>query len=84
MFERFIDLAYPREGNVSQVIFSTHSPYLVDLFSEMTDSVQIVEQAEGRTRITPLQDIRTEKLHQEGAVDGPIGQHWARGLYEGL
>jgi predicted ATPase len=85
VFERFIELAYPRDGATgTQVILSTHSPYLVDLFTEMADAVQMVEHADGRTRVTPLDEIQSEKLRRPGSGGEPIGQYWARGLYEGL
>jgi predicted ATPase len=85
LFERFLELAQPREGLYApQIVLSTHSPYLVDLFSEMTDSVQIIEQVEGRTRISSLDEIQTEKLRRGSHGGEPIGQYWARGLYEGL
>lgn len=85
LFECFVDLAYPREGQGgSQIILSTHSPYLVDMFSDMTDAVQIVEQIDGRTKINSLDEIQSSKLHREPHSGEPIGRNWARGLYEGL
>ncbi len=85
LFDRFIDLAYPRgDEPPTQVIFSTHSPWLVDLFGDMQDSVLLVEQSDGRSRVTPLTTIRREKLHQAPSPDDSIGYSWATGVYEGL
>ena len=85
LFERFVELAYPKEGpDGPQVVLSTHSPYLVDMFSDMTDAVQVVEQLDGRTKISSLDEIQTEKLHRDPHSGEPIGRNWARGLYEGL
>ena len=85
LFERFVELAYPKEGpGATQIVLSTHSPYLVDMFSDMTDAVQIAEQIDGRTKISSLEEIQTEKLHRSSHSGEPIGRNWARGLYEGL
>jgi predicted ATPase len=85
LFERFVELAYPKEGQgATQIVLSTHSPYLVDMFSDMTDAVQIVEQIDGRTKIISLEEIETAKLHRGSHSGKPIGRNWARGLYEGL
>lgn len=85
LFDRFVSLAYPREGSeATQVIFSTHSPWLIDLFDEMQDSVLLVEQDHGRSRVKPLIDLQRDKLHQQASTDEPIGHLWATGVYEGL
>jgi predicted ATPase len=85
LFDRFVSLAYPREGSeATQVIFSTHSPWLIDLFDEMQDSVLLVEQDHGRSRVKPLIDLQRDKLHQQASSDEPIGHLWATGVYEGL
>ena len=85
LFERFVSLAYPRDGNEpTQVIFSTHSPWLIDLFGEMQDSVLLVEQDNGRSKVKSLTEIQRDKLHQQPSSDEPIGHLWATGVYEGL
>ena len=50
----------------------------------MTDAVQIVEQLDGRTRVTSLDEIQRKKLHDQAEHHEAVGQHWASGLYEGL
>jgi len=85
LFDRFVSLAYPDDGREPiQVIFSTHSPWLVDLFGEMQDSVLLIEQDDGRSRVTPLTTVQEAKLHQQASSDEPIGHLWATGVYEGL
>ncbi len=86
LFDRFLGLAYPDEGaEATQVVFSTHSPWLIDLFGEeLQDSVLLVEQVEGQSRVRPLVEIQREDLHQEMTPGEPIGHLWATGVYEGL
>ena len=86
LFEQFVALAYPTDGTkATQVIFSTHSPGLVDLFgADLQDSVLLVEHDKGRSRVKPLVEIQRERLHQEPDPSDPIGHLWATGVYEGL
>lgn len=86
LFDRFVSLAYPDEGvEPTQVIFSTHSPWLIDLFDDMQESILLVEQDQGRSYVKSLIDIQRDKLHQDGpSSDDPVGYLWAAGVYEGL
>ncbi len=85
LFDRFLELAYPPAGQQAvQVVLSTHSPYLVDFFSEMPDHVQVVTQTDGQTTISPLNKIVTEQFHEPVVSGEPVGRLWATGLYEGL
>ncbi|MBI4609674.1 MAG: AAA family ATPase [Candidatus Rokubacteria bacterium] len=85
LFDRFMELAYPPEGQPrTQMILSTHSPYLVDFFKDMLDAVKVVEQKEGRSRIMSLTEIQKEKLRYEPETGESIGHLWASGLYEGF
>jgi predicted ATPase len=86
LFDRFLGLAYPDEGaEATQVLFSTHSPWLIDLFGEeLQDSVLLVEQVEGQSKVRPLVEIQRESLHEEMTPGEPIGHLWATGVYEGL
>jgi len=84
LFDRLMSLAYPSEGQPpTQVIVSSHSPYLVDFFRDMQECVQIVESREGRTRARPLTDIQAA-LHFEPGTEEAVGHQWATGLFEGL
>jgi predicted ATPase len=83
LFDKLVELAYPREGRRPvQVLLTTHSPYLVDLFREMPDAVQVVERPDRGSRVTPLLAI-LQRMHLETPGEH-IGQEWATGLYEGL
>jgi predicted ATPase len=84
LFDRFVELAYPNDGQAEavQVILTSHSPHLVDLFKDMQASVSVVEQDNGRTKITSLLDVK--KKLREGDRGDPIGHEWATGLFEGL
>jgi hypothetical protein len=55
----------------------------VDLFKDMLSSVQVVEQRDGRTKITPLPKIMDQLRISPEKEDG-IGYQWATGLFEGL
>jgi hypothetical protein len=89
LFDRMISIAYPEPGQPrTQVLLTTHSPDLVDLFSDMPEAVQVVDQVTGPTghrqsRVTPLPDILA-KLHKQGGKVESIGHAWATGLYEQL
>ena len=86
LFDQFIGMAYPdSDAKATQVIFSTHSPWLIDLFGdELQESVLLVEQSKGRSRVKSLVEVQRERLHQEPERDEPIGHLWATGVYEGL
>lgn len=85
LFDHLMGVAYPPEGqSPTQVVLSTHSPYLVDFFSNMQECVQVFEQSEGRTLISPLTTLQKDKLHLSPETDEPIGHLWATGLYESL
>jgi hypothetical protein len=84
LFEKLVDLAYPPAvETATQIVLSTHSPSYVDLFKDMLTSVQVVEQRDGRTKITPLPDILCQLRISPEQEDG-IGYQWATGLFEGL
>jgi predicted ATPase len=84
LFEKFVALAYPPAGQApTQVVLTTHSPSFVDLFRDVLPSVQVVEQQEGRTKITPLPEI-LQRLHISDEKQEGVGYQWATGLFEGL
>ncbi len=89
LFDHMLGLAYPGEGKPRrQIILTTHSPDLLNLFSDMPEAVKVVEQATGPTgnrlsRVTPLPEILA-RLHAGGSEVESIGHAWATGLYEQL
>lgn len=87
LFDRLVDMAYPIQPDraPTQVVFSTHSPWLIDFFGgDLQESVLIVEQAEGRSRIRPLVAVQREALLRDPEPGDAIGHLWATGVYEGL
>lgn len=89
LFDRLVGLAYPEDGKRrTQVLLTTHSPDLVNLFSDMPEAVSVVDQVAGpsgarMSRISPLPDILA-KIHARGEKVESIGHAWATGLYEHL
>lgn len=84
LFEHLIGIAYPKGGERrTQVVLTTHSPDLVNLFSDMTDSIFVIEAKNGRSRVRPLLDI-IKQLGHNADTGQSIGHAWATGLYEGL
>lgn len=83
LFDRLVALSFPPPGHPPvQILLTTHSPYVVDFFRDMQDAVQVVEQRDGRARVSSLSEIQA-KLHNDGKAQG-IGHAWATGLFEGL
>ncbi len=84
LFEQLLELAYPPAGQRGvQVLLTTHSPDLVDLFSDMTDGVLVVELIDGRSRVRRLSEV-FRLLHQPEGEKISAGHAWATGLYEGV
>jgi hypothetical protein len=75
LFDRFVELAYPNDGQAEavQVILTSHSPHLVDLFKDMQASVSVVEQDNGRTKITSLLDVKNGPPACSRASDMKVG-----------
>lgn len=89
LFDLMLGLAYPEEGKPRrQLLLTTHSPDLLDLFKEMPEAVQVVDQADGQngnrvSRVSPLPQILA-KLNAPAGPQESIGHAWATGLYEQL
>ena len=88
LMDMFIDLAHPTDQREPvQVLVSTHSPYLLDLFSgELESCIRIVEMQDGRTEVTEWltrKNALTPAQIEEGE-EMPVGQLWAQGLYGGV
>jgi predicted ATPase len=75
-----------------QVIMTTHSPLVVDRFSDMPESVFILEKPENETIVKNLQrDIiepMNKKFREAGEEPIPyteaLGEHWAMGFLGGV
>lgn len=75
-----------------QVIMTTHSPLVVDRFSDIPESVFILEKPENETIVKNLQrdviEPMNEKFREAGEEPIPyteaLGEHWAMGFLGGV
>jgi predicted ATPase len=78
-------LAYPEQFGASrhsvQVIATTHSPYLLDLFREHPDEVVVCEKLENNVRFTRLSDMPNVSDILDGAS---LGEVWYSGALGGV
>lgn len=72
------DIAYGE--NPSQVIFTTHSPYLLDSFKENPEAVIIVDRNDSGTSFTPL----TKYAYLLEGDELSLGEIWYSGLIGGV
>ncbi len=79
------DLAHGRIGaHPVQVLVSTHSPYLLDLFHDLPEVVRVVTREEGRTAVVPLLEaVGKYGITREQLREAPLGDQWYAGLFEG-
>jgi len=79
------DASDPPDGREpTQVLISTHSPYVVDELVDMPECVRVVERVDGRSRVTPLLEVLNKLgISREELRDDPIGSRWCAGLLEG-
>ncbi len=80
--DRLLGLAYPPLGvRPVQVFLTTHSPSLVDLFYELPRSLLVVEQRQGRTKVTSMsRDSGTTANHRSQRHHRPrVGNRFVRG-----
>jgi len=87
LFQRIIELCFDiTEQTGTQIIATTHNPYLLDQFKDREESVIIVEKENGGTKFTPLLD-RLALLESEDDLmeeDNPLGELWYSGLLGGI
>ncbi len=68
----------------TQILATTHDPYLIDEFKDTPEAVVIVEKKEGESRLSNL-DERLKNLRAAGAdLDMPLGQVWFSGMAGGV
>jgi len=67
-------------GAISQIIATTHNPYLVDEFLETPESVVIVEKTEGRSTLVNMDERLARFLENGESLDLPLGQVLFSGL----
>ena len=68
----------------TQIVTTTHDPYLIDEFRETPEAVVIVEKKDGASTLSNL-DERIERLREMGAdLEMPLGQVWFSGMVGGV
>jgi len=73
LFETVVDLC---RKSPTQVVMTTHSPYLLNKASE-PEEVLLVEKENGRTKVKPVEDLdKARRLLEEGI---PLGEIWYMG-----
>lgn len=80
-------LAYPESYDEKrepvQVIATTHSPYLLDLYKDRREEIVISEKDENGVHFERLTDLpNIEKILQE--QDAPLGDIWFSGVFGGV
>ncbi|MBL7997259.1 MAG: AAA family ATPase [Candidatus Kapabacteria bacterium] len=88
-----LDLIYSlAEEKDLQVIITTHSPQVVDYFSDIPECVHIVDKVDGETNVKNLQhdiiDDRNKKYKEAGVEPVPyteeLGENWMMGFLGGV
>jgi predicted ATPase len=78
-------LAYPESCDETrkpvQIIATTHSPYLLDLFRDHLEEVVIAEKLEGNVKFSRLSDMPNAK---EILGDASLGEVWYSGILGGV
>jgi len=78
-------LAYPEsvgeDREPVQVVATTHSPYLVDLFRDHPEEIVIADKLEDNVRFTRLTDI---PHYEEIIADATLGEVWYNGALGGV
>jgi len=83
LLEKVVQLCFDmtQQEGMSQIIATTHNPYLVDQFKGHEDAVIIVEKNDGQTTFTSLAE-RIKNLEPE--EEDPLGQLWFSGFVGGV
>lgn len=75
-------LSHPAEGEaVCQVLATTHSPYLLDLFRDQLEEVIVAEKAGARASFRRLSDLADVK---DLLADASLGDLWFSGVLGGV
>ena len=78
-------LAYPENFGEKrepvQVIATTHSPYMLDLFKDHPEEIVIASKADGNVSFERLVDLPNIQEILEGA---PLGEVWYSGVLGGV
>jgi energy-coupling factor transporter ATP-binding protein EcfA2 len=85
LYEQLVDFlrSLAAEGR-TQILATTHDPYLIDEFKDTPEAVVIVEKKDGASTLSNLDD-RLKVIYAPGEELGmPLGQVWFSGLVGGV
>jgi hypothetical protein len=85
LYEQLVDFlrSLAAEGR-TQILATTHDPYLIDEFRDTPEAVVIVEKKDGASTLSNLDD-RLKVIYEPGEELGmPLGELWFRGLVGGV
>jgi hypothetical protein len=85
LYEQLVDFlrSLAAEGR-TQILATTHDPYLIDEFKDTPEAMVIVEKKDGASTLSNLDD-RLKVIYAPGEELGmPLGQVWFSGLVGGV
>ncbi len=68
----------------TQILATSHDPYLIDEFRDTPEAVVIVEKKEGASTLSNLDDRLKTMLEPGEELEMPLGQVWFSGLVGGV
>jgi len=82
--EQFDEIAHRDDGlPPTQVLISTHSPYLLDQFHEQPEAVRVVECLDGASRVRALPEVLDElQVTHDDIEPDSLGRMWYARLLE--
>ena len=85
LYEQLVDFlrTLAAQGR-TQIIATTHNPYLIDEFREMPEAVVIVEKQDGQSTLSNLDERLKTMLEPGEELEMPLGQVWFSGLVGGV
>ena len=75
------------ESHDTQIIFTSHSPYVVDHFADIPECVSVFDRKDGETIIRNAEDIIEEtnaQLNKPIRYSDALGEHWVSGFLGGV
>ncbi len=85
LYERIVEFlrTIANEGK-TQILATTHDPYLIDEFRDNPEAVVIVEKKEGASTLTNLDEKLKELNGDDEPLDMPLGELWFSGSLGGV
>jgi predicted ATPase len=85
LYEELVDFlrTLAAEGR-TQILATTHDPYLIDEFRDAPEAVVIVEKKDGASTLSNLDERLAAMLEPGEELEMPLGQVWFSGLVGGV